>query len=276
MKLVKRQKNSKIKKMLKLTKIDDLKFYYRSNDRFIGQRIALDKYEKYETALLLSQINKNSICVDVGANIGYYTLLMARLAKKVYAFEPDKKSFGILKKNVEENGLKNVVLANIGVSNKRGKKYLVRDKDNFGNSRINDKNGEVIFTDSLDNILINEQKISLIKIDTQGHEPEVIGGAKKIIKSSRPILFLEYTPREYKDKKMINFLKKIYDNIFSISDFAEAPWPIRKGVKVDKHGYSDLFLKEKMRIVDYWTMLKNVNYRKWLKGIMNYGKNKTH
>lgn len=276
MKLVKRQKNSKIKKMPKLTKIDDLKFYYRSNDRFIGQRIALDKYEKYETALLLSQINKNSICVDVGANIGYYTLLMARKSKKVYAFEPDKKSFEILKKNVEENGLKNVVLVNIGVSNKRGKKYLVRDKDNFGNSRINDKNGEIIFTDSLDNILINEQEISLIKIDTQGHEPEVIGGAKKIIKSSRPILFLEYTPGEYKDRKMINFLKKNYDNIFSISDFAEVPWPIKRGVKVDKHSYSDLFLKEKMKIGDYWAMLKNVNYRKWLKGIMNYGKNKTY
>ena len=122
--------------MLKLTKINNLKFYYRSNDRYIGQRIALDKYEKYETALLLSQINKNSVCVDVGANIGYYTLLMAKRVKKVYAFEPDKKCFEILKKNVEENNLKNVVLINKAASDKEGEKFFEISKNNFGDNRI--------------------------------------------------------------------------------------------------------------------------------------------
>ena len=123
--------------------------------------------------------------------------------------------------------------------------------------------------ETLNNILINEQYISLIKIDTQGWEPEVIKGAKKIIKRDKPTLFLEYTPGEYHDNKMINFLKIIYKNIWSINDFASVPWPISKGIKVYGPGYCDLFLKKKMELSDYLTMVKNVNYKKWIKGIMN-------
>lgn len=245
-------------------------FWYRADDKFIGQRIALDKYEKYERGLFLKQLNKDSVVVDVGANIGYYTLLAAKVAKKVYAIEPDKMCFEILQKNVKENNLKNVVLVNKAAGEKREKKYLERDEINQGNSRISDNNGVLIMTDTLYNILINEQIISCIKIDTQGYEPQVILGAKKIIKKHRPTIFLEYTPSEYRDNKMINFLKKSYQNIWSINDFAEVPWPIFKGIKImGENGYADLFLKNKMEIKDYWEMIKNVNYRKWIKGIMS-------
>lgn len=218
--------------------------------------------------MFLSQLNNESVVVDVGANIGYYTILAAKVVKKVYAIEPDKKCFEILKKNVKENNLDNVVLINKAASDKREKKYLVRDEENLGNSRISNKKGSVIMTNTLDNILVNEQIISLIKIDTQGWEPEVILGAKKVIKKHRPIMFLEYTPSEYKDRKMINFLKKNYQNIWSINDFAEVPWPIFKGVKTSgKSGYTDLFLKNKMELKDYLTMIKNVNYKKWIRNV---------
>jgi FkbM family methyltransferase len=252
------------------TKVEGMDLWYREDDRVIGQRIALDKYEKYETALMMSQIGKNDVMVDVGANIGYYTMLLAKRAKKVYALEPDKEIFAILKKNVEANNLKNVVLLNCAASDKKETKYLVKDKENFGNSRLSDKKGEMVNCLRLDDILVNEQKISAIKIDVQGWEPAVIEGAKKVIERDYPTLFLEYTPSEYRDKKMINFLQKIYKNIWSINDFAEVPWPIFKGVKIlGKAGYADLFLKNKIEIKDYSMMLKKVNYKKFIKGIMN-------
>lgn len=229
----------------------------------------MDKFEKYETALFLSQLKNNSVVVDVGANIGYYSLLAARRVKKVYAIEPDQKCFEILKKNVEENKLKNVVLINKAASDKREKKYLVRDEKNLGNSRINDKNGELINTDTLDNILKNEQKIEVIKIDTQGWETQVVAGAKKVLKKDKPTVFLEYTPSEYKNQKMVKFLMSNYKWIWSINDFAEVPWPIFPGVKIlGKAGYADLFLKNKLEISDYLAMLKNVKYKKFIKGIM--------
>ncbi|HWS49272.1 MAG TPA: FkbM family methyltransferase [Candidatus Methanoperedens sp.] len=252
------------------TKIDGLDFWYRKDDKFIGQRIALGKYEQYETALMVSQINSKSVCVDVGANVGYYTFLMARRAKRVFAFEPDKECFEILKKNVSENNLKNVTIFNLALSNKKEKKYLIKDCDNLGNSRIDEKNGLLINTDTLDNLLINEQIIDLIKIDVQGWETEVIDGAKKIIERDRPTLFLEYTPSEYDNKKMINFLKNTYQNIFSINDFVNVPWPIYRGVKIiGGCEYTDLFLKNKMNLKDYVEMIKNVKYKKFIKGIIN-------
>ena len=265
-------------KLLK-TKLGKMELWYRSDDKVIGGRIALGKYEKYETAIMMSQIDKNDVVVDVGANIGYYTLLMAQRAKKVYAVEPDKEIFAILKKNVEENNLKNVVLLNAAASDKKEGKYLTKDKENFGNSKINPskspfhkgdlKNVERVNCLRLDEILQNEQKISAIKVDVQGWEPAVINGAKKIIEKDFPTLWMEYTPSEYPDQKMINFLEKIYKNIWSINDFAEVPWPIYKGVKVlGRAGYADLWLKKKMTVADYWIMLKNVNYKKFIKGIM--------
>jgi FkbM family methyltransferase len=249
------------------TKLNGLNFWYREDDKVIGQRIALGKYERYETALMMSQINKESVAVDVGANIGYYTLLIAQRAKKVYAIEPDKEVFEILKKNVEENNLKNVVLLNIAASDRKEKKYLIKDKENQGNSRLGGKNGELVICLRLDDILVNEQYISAIKIDVQGWEPAVIAGGEEIIQRDSPTLFLEYTPGEYKDGEMIKNLKSKYKNIWSINDFAEVPWPIYKGVRVlGKAGYADLWLKKKMEARDYWEMLKNVNYRKAIKG----------
>jgi FkbM family methyltransferase len=255
-------------KLLK-TKLGGLDFWYREDDKVIGQRIALGKYERYETAIMMSQIGKDDVVADVGANIGYYTLLMAKRVKKVYAIEPDGEIFKILEKNVKDNNLKNVVLVNAAASDIKEEKFLTKDKENQGNSRLGGNKGESINCLRLDDILVNEQYISAIKIDVQGWEPAVIRGAEKIINRDSPTLFLEYTPGEYKDEKMINSLKSKYKNIWSINDFAEVPWPIYKGVKVlGKAGYTDLWLKKKMTARDWWIMLKNVNYRKAIKGIM--------
>jgi FkbM family methyltransferase len=258
---------------LVVTKLNGMSFWYREDDRYIGQRIALGKYEKYETALLLSQVKKNDVVVDVGANIGYYTLLMAQKAKRVYAIEPDKEIFGILKKNIEENNLKNIVLINAAAGDKKGQIKYYKNEENFGDGRVYGSKSDnfVGFVSCLrlDDILRNEQIISLIKIDVQGWESAVIEGANKIIERDSPTLFLECSPRDYTDEKMINYLKNNYKNIWSINDFADIPWPIHRGVKVlGKESYCDLWLKKKMTLKDYRTMLKNVNYRKAIKGIM--------
>ncbi|MFZ2152705.1 MAG: FkbM family methyltransferase [Microgenomates group bacterium] len=259
-------------------KLNGLDFRYRDDDKYIGQRVALGKYEEYETKLMLSQLNNNSVVVDVGANIGYYTLLLSQKCKMVYAFEPDKKCFEILKKNVEKNNLGNVKLFNIGISDKEEKKYLIRDEDNLGNSKINPSKSpfnkgdlQPANCERLDDILINEHKIDLIKIDTQGWEPQVIEGAKKIIKRDSPTLFLEYTPSEYKDKSMINFLRGIYKNIWSIDYWY---YFCRNGINVSKKtGYVDLFLKNKITLGDWINKYKYLKIKKVIRSIMNYGKN---
>lgn len=234
-------------------------FFYRSDDKVIGQRIALGKYEQYETKILLSQINNQSVVVDVGANIGYYTLLAAKIAKKVYAFEPDKDSFLILKKNVEENELTNVFLFNQAVGDKNEKVGLIINKENYGDSKV--KVGNEIDCVRLDEVI--KEKVDLVKIDVQGYEAKVVEGMKKIIKKDKPIIFIEV------DQKNIKKINLDYKNIWSINDFAETPWPIWPGVQIKNNsGYTDLWMKNEMNMLDYWTMLKNVKYKKFIKGIM--------
>ena len=88
-----------------------------------GHRMLLDRYDTLDlrrqgifeplaTALLPLLVGDGDMVIDVGANIGYYTLLCARLVGKrglVYAFEPEPQAFALLEQNVALNGYRNVV-----------------------------------------------------------------------------------------------------------------------------------------------------------------------
>ena len=91
-------------------------------------------YEPEETELLRKIVRKGAVVVDVGANIGWYTLLSAHLAGengKIIAFEPEPSSFSLLSKSVKRNGFKNVFLFNNCVSNMKGIRTLWFCKGNW-------------------------------------------------------------------------------------------------------------------------------------------------
>jgi len=255
---------------------ENLYLYYKKGDRVIGERIALGKYEEFETKLFLERLGPEMVVVDVGANIGYYTLLAAKRVKKVMAIEPDKECFEILKKNVKENGLKNVVLINSAAGSKKEKRKLIKDSENMGNSHFGEGKGELVTCERLDELLKNEQKISIIKIDTQGWEPEVIKGGEKIIKRDAPEMFMEYSPADYKrnkldEKGMMEFLREVYQGIFEIDHWYYIYKRVGKKIGVNKRkGYSDLWLKKEVEVRDYLRAYKNLQIKKVIKAIMGY------
>lgn len=246
-------------KLIKTKLQNGLEFWYRSDDKYIGTRIALQKYEEYESLLILKQIKKNFVVVDVGANIGYYTLLLAKICKKVYAIEPDKMCFEILLKNIKENNLKNVVAINKAVSDKSGKEKFIVDSENLGNSRLGIGN-ETVETIKLDDLI--KEKIDLIKIDVQGHEPLVIAGTKSIIAKYSPILFMEFNG----DYKIIKFLQKFYKNIFTIDYWF---YVLSKGIIIDKKtGYADLLVTNNN--INFWERYNKLQWKKAVKSILRY------
>jgi predicted O-methyltransferase YrrM len=104
--------------------------------------------------------------VDVGANIGDFSMLCAVLgAKKVYAFEPDEKYFEILKNAIRENGFENII---IPINKKLGwlNKYEIIKLDSF----------------------LNGEEVDFIKIDVEGNEANVLIGATNIIRKFKPTL----------------------------------------------------------------------------------------
>jgi len=258
------------------------RFFYLKNDRYIGQRVALEKYEPYETKLILRQTKKGDVVVDVGANIGYYTILLAdKVGKngKVYAFEPDKTNFEILTKNIKTNNLKNVVAVNAAVGSKSGKLKLHKSKENFGDHKLygKDKEIEEVKIIRLDNYLKNI-KVDLMKIDTQGWEPEVIEGAKNIIKRDKPIIFLEYSPASYKEAKldgkgMVKFLHTIYPNIWWIDEWLYiyknlGQEKIDEICDTNKTGYADLWMKNKVDFNDKIGQIRDLRIKKLIKKII--------
>lgn len=181
-----------------------------------GQKLFLDKEDSLMLSIknndhelteikFLKQIIKNGDTVlDLGANIGVYTLIFAKLVGKsghVFAFEPDPTNFEILSKNVKENKHENVTLVQKAVSEKNDKIKLFVSKRNHASHRIFDseekRNSIEVDVITLDTYFKkNKNPINFIKMDVEGVEGATLLGASNIIKNSKDlVIMMEYFPK---------------------------------------------------------------------------------
>lgn len=136
--------------------------------------------------------------VDIGANIGNHTIFFAKFlnSEQVYAFEPYPANFSTLAQNISLNHL-NVLAYEIALSDKEGEMILYNSQsDNFGGFSLhNYSNGSSFVVKNsvpvktLDSYNLND--ITMIKIDVENHENEVLEGAKETILRNKPIIFVE-------------------------------------------------------------------------------------
>lgn len=179
----------------------------------IGNFIKQSKYWEYHLYEFYSQvINKDSYCIDAGANIGFHTIQFGNLGKKVYAFEPQLLIFNQLCANILFNGLDETIIPyRSALGDKVDKQQLwnIEHEDWVGNGShnwggrgiIQDNYGgdrattneyreydvvEVIPLDSL-----NIPQCDIFKIDVQGYEYFVFLGAKELLQKNKPIILLE-------------------------------------------------------------------------------------
>ncbi len=208
-----------------------------------GNKIFLDKkdalglsihkiHEPLVTDFIKKEIKEGSIVVDIGAHIGYYTLMFAKLVGengKVFSFEPDPENFCLLKKNVEVNNYKNVVLEQKAVSDYIGKAKLYISRESSGQNTIYqiDKKQNFIEVEviNLDEYFKSfEKNIHLIKMDIEGAEYSCILGAKDIIKKNDKLkIITEFRPISLKSfgVEPVNFLKLLAELGFYIFEFCE-------------------------------------------------------
>jgi len=163
-------------------------------------------HEEFETELVEKHIKKGMRVVDIGAHIGYFTIIFSKLVGgggKVYAFEPEPYNYKLLVKNIELNNLSNsnIVLECCALSDKKGVVKLFLDKSNLGNVSMAkgniptvDLGKEVeVETVTLDDYL-QDQKVDFIKMDIQGAEGLVIDGAKEVFTKNKLKLLIEFCP----------------------------------------------------------------------------------
>jgi FkbM family methyltransferase len=233
--------------ILKTTLHQQFTLYYPTTDTIIGGQIAqTDLFEPYEETLLLDAIHEEDVVVDIGANIGVYTLQMAQKVGPrgcVYAFEPEPTNYQLLQRNIAANGLTNVQALELALADFQSKVNLYLSWDNIGDHRIYDanyrtkRNAIEVSTATLDQILLarfhEERKITAIKCDTQGFEPFVLKGAQEIIRRDRPTLLLEYWPFAYEQAHadvewMLDFLLSLYPLAYTIDGRACRLLPLER------------------------------------------------
>jgi FkbM family methyltransferase len=154
--------------------------------------LGLYEYEKQE--LFRSLVKPGDVVFDVGANVGYYTLLAATLAGPsgtVCSFEPSPRNAAILRQHVSFNRLVNVEFHEAAVSDKDGEAFF-----DFGEMPemgfLSDKGGCRVLTLCLDSLWRRStgRLPNLIKIDVEGAEMQVLNGAIELISNARPELLV--------------------------------------------------------------------------------------
>ena len=163
--------------------------------------------EEPDLGLLEVFVGPGDCVVDIGANIGVYTLFLSRLVSqsgRVYSFEPVAPTFDFLAYNVRKLDLKNVLAKRVAITDCVCKVSMVVPKgadgvDNFYQAAIVENNQEnaAKLSDLIDGIPLDLalaediKRIKFIKCDVEGHELHCLHGAPNVILHSRPAWLME-------------------------------------------------------------------------------------
>lgn len=160
-------------------------------------------YEFAETAFWKVATKNKKVVFDIGANVGYFSLIASKnidkTAGRIYAFEPVSRTFKRAVHNVELNSFKNIEVNQLALSDKKGELIINIGKDeNWGMSSINkydllSDQSEKVNTDSVDNFIVanNINQLDIAKIDVEGSEFYVLSGMQKSIEKFRPVILIE-------------------------------------------------------------------------------------
>ncbi|HEX2166776.1 MAG TPA: FkbM family methyltransferase [Longimicrobiales bacterium] len=156
-------------------------------------RILGGSYEPEQTQLFQQQIPAGATVFDVGAHVGYYTLLSAVLTGprgRVFAFEPNPVNHTFLQRHVTLNRLANVTVENAAVSDRNGTAAFAFGTGS-GTGRL-DAGGKLeVRTLRLDDFCrAQDVRPGFIKIDVEGAELHVLRGAAENIEAHHPVIFL--------------------------------------------------------------------------------------
>ncbi len=173
--------------------------------------LALGDYEGGFAGTLLSFVNEETHFVDIGANIGFFTLAVARKAARgrVWSVEPDNQNVRLLRANIALNGFERTVevhhlaasdadgevfFSTLGNDANLGARFTAKEEATLvGRSPDTARKPTRIPSRKMDNLLRGE-RVDLVKIDVEGYEPAVLAGMRELLGAQRPVVFSEFAP----------------------------------------------------------------------------------
>lgn len=187
-----------------------------------------NRWEPSIMALCEKYVKPNTTVVDIGANMGTFTVRLAQLVGSngsVFAFEPQRVMYQQMCCNVFLNKLKNVYTHQLAIGKDFDEVYLTPiDYTNGapGEVRIHGYDGEKVKCVPLDSFEL--QNVSLIKIDVERYEPFVFDGAQITIKENRPVIVFELTTLplpDYPEDYIVRMLSELNYNIYEVSEWGD-------------------------------------------------------
>jgi FkbM family methyltransferase len=211
-------------------------------------------YEHAELLFLSNHLKAGDTFVDIGANIGVYSLIASKLLSnkgKVISFEASKKNYLRLQEHIQLNHAININAHHLAIADNEKEITLFYDEQEANIGMISaygneDEAGEKIKAVALDNFLKNE-KIDFIKIDIEGGEYDALKGMRNILQTQSPTILLEIEEEiiaktNYTSEDLIQFLKELGYAKNYISDTGDL---ISENKNPSRKNY--IFLKQKLK-----------------------------
>lgn len=211
-----------------------IKLSFQENDNFISQSVAqTGQWEEGVAKALERHLLPNDVFLDIGAHIGYFSTLAARLCKQVIAIEADPTIAEILKENLHRNSSfhtqligkydeNHPVVISLAVSDFNGDAYLTtdeKDSNNPGASYLGDS-GVKIGARRLEDMVVDRFGWpDVVKIDVEGLEYRILNDSPNVLDNARVIIF-EASPAQYAryDSNIENLIELLEWNEFHITD----------------------------------------------------------
>jgi len=218
----------------KILKIEEGQLELDQSDVAVSGLLALGSFEETEVKMFREKLEIGMTVIDVGANIGYYTIITGKrvgVNGRVLAFEPEENNFSLLSRNISLNKLNNVTVFKIALANKSGEESLYLDNDNKGHHSLSSQKSRtekivLVRTDTLDNILekYGSPKVDLIKMDIEGAECLALEGMAKTLAINLDLILLtEFYPQAIRrlGRSPLQFLKNLVKLGFFLSEIDE-------------------------------------------------------
>ncbi len=195
-------------------------------------------YEAAHADMMNALVREGSTVLDVGANIGFYTISLARQVPSatVVAFEPVPATFAYLRENLELNGVTNARIFNVGLSDQEGEQvfyFSPRNSVSASAARVTaeaDTAAVVCRVRRLDDFAREQHlRIDVLKCDVEGAEYLVLRGAAETLRRARPVIVAEMLRKwaakfNYHPNDIIRFLGALGYRCFTTADRRLVPF----------------------------------------------------
>lgn len=199
---VERLLSHRLSDRVSLKKAKGFCIYVQEEDLAVGVSVKRDAYERNVTAVFRNRLRAGMHVLDIGANVGWYTMLSASLvgsSGSVTAIEPNPDTAKLLEASRRANAFANVILLQVAAGRAQGLLVLHGSYGNAMTSAVPDAAAALISSRTVpsfrvDDLIPRNTNIDFVKIDVEGAEYNALLGASDLIRRCHPTIVSEFSP----------------------------------------------------------------------------------